>query len=131
MFNPKFKLLAILGLAFVSAAIAAGSPTTDTALTGKAEALVHNMAKGDFSAAEANFTVQMKQAAPPQKLQQIWNALVVQGGAFQKTTSTKTIREGGYTSVIVNTEFTRQTVGLAITFDNSGKIGGLHLLPAV
>ena len=61
-------------------------------------------------------TGQMKQAAPADKLQEIWRALVPQDG---------------YTSVIVNTQFKNQTIGLLVTFDAGGKIGGMHQVPAL
>lgn len=99
-------------------------------LTATAEAFVQDMAKGDFTAAEADFTAQMQQAAPADKLQGIWQALVLQGGAYQKIAGTKTVNQGGYASVIVNTQFKNQTIGLLVTFDSSGKIGGMHLVPA-
>ena len=118
-------VLAIPGMAFAAPAAAASGN-----IVAKAETLVQNMAKGDFTAAEADFTAQMQQAAPPDKLQEIWQALVLQGGTYQKIAGTKTVTQGSYTSVIVNTEFKDQTVGLRVTFDSSGKIGGLHLVPA-
>lgn len=118
-------VLAIPGMAFAAPAATASDNTV-----AKAQAFVQDMAKGDFTAAEADFTAQMQQAAPADKLQGIWQALVLQGGAFQKITGTKTVDQGGYTSVIVNTQFKNQTIGLSVTFDASGKIGGLHLVPA-
>lgn len=66
----------------------------------------------------------------PGKLQEFWQALVLQSGAYQKVTGTKTVNLGDCTNVIVNTQFKNQTVGLCVTFDASGKIGDLHLVPA-
>lgn len=133
MFTIKTKLSAVLiALAFVIPAMALAAPAVPAGdnTVARAEAFVQNMAKGNFTAAETDFTAQMRQAAPPDKLQEIWQALVLQGGAYQKIAGTKTINEGGYTSVIVNTEFKNQTVGLLVTFDSSGNIAGMHLVPA-
>ncbi len=33
--------------------------------------------------------------------------------------------------MIVDTEFKNKTIGFAVTFNSFGKIGGLHLVPAV
>ena len=124
------QILSALLLAIPVMAIVAPAATASDNTSAKAQAFVQNMAKGDFTAAEADFTAQMKEAAPPDKLQEIWQALVLQGGAFQKIAVTKTVNQGGYTSVIVNTQFQNQTIGLQVTFDASGKIGGMHLVPA-
>lgn len=124
------QILSALLLAIPVMAIVAPAATASDNTSAKAQAFVQNMAKGDFTAAEADFTAQMKEAAPPDKLQEIWQALVLQGGAYQKIAGTKDINEGGYTSVIVNAEFKNQTIGLLVIFDVSGKIGGMHLVPA-
>ncbi|MDE2139730.1 MAG: DUF3887 domain-containing protein [Gammaproteobacteria bacterium] len=122
-------LIALLLTIPVMASAADAAPVHNN-LVAKAEAFVQNMAKGDFTAAEADFTAQMQQAAPADKLQGIWQALVLQGGAYQKIAGTKTVNQGGYASVIVNTQFKNQTIGLLVTFDSSGKIGGMHLVTA-
>lgn len=117
-------ITAISGMAIAAPDVAAGNGNV-----AKAEAFIQNMAKDDFAAAESDFTATMKNAAPPGKLQATWQALLVQGGAFQNIAGTKTIGQGGYTSVIVNTQFKNQTVGLLVTFDSRGKIAGLHIVP--
>ncbi|MGH8280239.1 MAG: DUF3887 domain-containing protein [Gammaproteobacteria bacterium] len=129
----KLKLtpvLLIFALAVPVVALASGTAPANSNLTVKAETFIQTMAKGDFTAAEADFTDRMKQVTPD-KLKGIWDGIVLQAGAFQQTGATKIVHAGGYTSVIVDTEFKNKTIGFAVTFDNSGKIGGLHLVPAV
>lgn len=133
MTTGKFTLAATLlalVLAIPAVTFAAPAAPAHDSNVAKAQAFVQDMAKGDFSAAETDFTATMKNAAPPDKLQGIWEALVVQAGAFQKIAGTKTVNEGGYASVIVNTQFKNQTIGMLVTFDASGKIGGMHFVPA-
>lgn len=122
------SVICILALFGVTASFAAAPAKSD--YTATAVAVVNTMAKGGFTAAEAGFTDQMKQGVPPDKLQQIWNALTVQAGAFQKTGVTKTVQQDDYDTVVVNTEFKNRTIGFAVTFDSFGKIAGLHLVPA-
>lgn len=133
MFTGKLKLppaLLVFALVIPAMALAAGNPPASSNLTAKAETFIQTMAKGDFTAAEADFTDQMKQVTSD-KLKGIWDGIVLQAGAFQKTAATKTVHEYGYTTVIVDTAFKNQTIGLAVTFDSFGKIGGLHLVPAI
>ncbi|MGB9430310.1 MAG: DUF3887 domain-containing protein [Gammaproteobacteria bacterium] len=134
MFTRKIKFLAALAFCTLllspTLALAAADASVNSALVAKAETFVHSMASGNFTAAEADFTDQMKQAAPPLNLKQVWGMLVQQAGAFQKTDKTETVITNGYTSVIVNTEFKDKTLGIAITFDSAGKIAGMHFVPA-
>jgi hypothetical protein len=108
---------------------AAGSQEAKDTLTPKAVAFVRTLAKGDFETAEANFTEQMKQAAPPQKLREIWQRLLDQGGSFQDTGDSKTIVNGTYTTVVVKTDFKSRALGIAVTFDSAQRIAGMHFVP--
>lgn len=119
-------LLALALLASASS-LAAPSPATDAAVA-SAKAFVETMAQGHFNRAEADFTHQMKQAAPPEKLRQLWNALIRHGGAFEKTGATRTMHRDGYTAVIVRTEFKKSPIGLEVAFDSAHRIAGLHLV---
>ena len=118
--------LALLGLAPLSCL--AGTPTGG-GLSAVAQAFIHTLAQGRFDKAEGDFTLQMRRAAPEDQLRQMWQSLLRHGGAFQKTGSTRTVRKDGYTTVIVRTEFKKRSIGLAVSFDSSGHIAGLHLVP--
>lgn len=119
----------LLSLALLASAssLAAPSPATDAAAAA-AKAFVETMAQGHFNRAEADFTAQMKQAAPPEKLRQLWKALIRHGGAFEKTGTTRTMHKDGYTAVIVRTEFKKSPIGLEVAFDSAHRIAGLHLV---
>ncbi|MGH2508483.1 MAG: DUF3887 domain-containing protein [Ktedonobacteraceae bacterium] len=123
-------LLFVSTLLGCTVVLGANGASTKNDHVAKAEAFVHTLAKGDFTLAEANFTDQMKAGLPPAKLQTVWNELTVQGGAYERTRNIKTIIQGDYTTIVVNTEFKNGSVGFAVTFHKTGKIGGLHVVPA-
>jgi len=112
------------------AAPAAGSAQTGASLTSRAAAFVHELAKGEFKSAEAGFTGQMKQAVAPGKLRETWRALVKRFGAFRKTGTLKTVVQGGYTTVIVATDFKARALGFAVSFDPAKRIAGVHIVRA-
>lgn len=108
---------------------AAGAGDANMTLTSRAVAFVRMLAAGSFAAAEAQFTGQMRQAAPPAKLREIWSGVESQVGAFQGTGDTRTVVEGGYTTVIVRTDFKQQALGIALAFDSAQRIAGMHFVP--
>jgi hypothetical protein len=95
-----------------------------------AVAFVHTLAQGDCTAAEADFTGQMKQAAPPDALGRVWKRLLNQVGPFQGTGRTRTVVQGGYRTVIVKADFKTRSLGIAVTFDSDRRIAGMHFVPA-
>lgn len=134
MLTDKIRLAVFSGiLALIGSTIcfASTNVTTENQYATIAVGFISIMSRGDFAAAEANFTDQMKETVTSDRLKGLWDSILSQAGAFEKTAATKTIHEGGYTTVIVNTTFKNKTIGFAVTFDDSGKIGGLHLVPAV
>lgn len=72
----------------------------------------------------------MKQAAPPEKLRQIWQSLLDQAEPFENTGDSKIVDQGGYTSVIVRANFKTRALGIAITFDSAHRIAGMHFVPS-
>ena len=121
----------VLASAFLfsfAAQIAGGQEANATPIA-KAIAFVSMLAQGNFDGAGADFTDQMKQAAPAAKLREFWSGVQSQAGAFQNTGDTSVVVQGGYTTVIVRTNFKLQAVGIALAFDSAGKIAGMHLVP--
>ena len=127
------RTAAVTGLALAllvsMAAYAAGDHATQGSLVPKAVAFVRTLAKGDYQAAEADFTDQMKQAAPPEKLRGIWEGVLSQFGAFQDTGATNTVVQYGLTTVVVKTDFKNRALGIAVTFDSAQRIAGMHFVP--
>jgi len=118
-----------LALLAPMAARAAGSREAKASLVSAAVAFVQTLAAGHFKAAEADFTEQMRQAAPPQKLSEIWQRLIGQVGPFQHAGRTETVPQGEYTFVIVRTDFKSRTLGIRVVFDSAGRIAGMQFVP--
>ena len=132
MTTDRKRTSVVIGLALallVPLAVRAADQAANGSLVSTAVAFVQTLAKGDFKAAEADFTDQMKQAAPPAKLGEVWQSLISQAGAFQDTGDSKTVVQNGFTTVVVKTDFKSQAVGIAVTFDSANRIAGMHLVP--
>jgi hypothetical protein len=94
-----------------------------------AEGLVDSMAKGDFTAATAEFDSAMKTSMSPQLLGQTWSQLATQVGAFKARTGTREAEEQGFKTVYVTCQFERATLDAKVVFDGSGQVSGLWLVP--
>jgi Protein of unknown function (DUF3887) len=127
----RFQLPIGLALALLAclAAQAAGGRAPKHGLVPRAVAFVHSLANGDFKGAEADFTGQMRAAAPPEALSRMWQQLLAQMGPFQDTGGSRTIVQGGYTTVAVRTDFKNRAVGIAVSFDSARRIAGIHIVP--
>lgn len=128
------KSLLALGLLF----IIIGRPTPlrsqvqdETAnLIAAARSFVDLLVKKDFTAAVATFDDTMKTAIPEAKLQETWNAVLAQVGAFKQATRTRTEKRGAYTIVTVTSEFQNSTLDIRVVFDQSKRVAGLFFAPA-
>ena len=129
--DTRIQAVAAIALAFLSglAAQPAGAQQAKENLVSTAVAFVHTLAKGDFKAAEVDFNGEMKQAAPPEKLREIWQKVLDQIGPFQDTGETHTVVQGGYTTVIVRSDFKSEALGIEVSFDSAGRIAGMHFVP--
>lgn len=117
--------LALLGLAGMPAARAA-APANNR---GAATAFVHELAAGQFTRAEARFNAQMRRHATAAKLKNLWQFMQKEFGPYGATEGSNTLTVHGHLMVIVHTRFKRQTVGLAVFFDNAHRIAGLRVVP--
>ena len=117
-----------LALLVPFAAQAAGTAAATGSLVPKAVSFIQTLAKGDFKAAETDFTDQMKQAAPPAKLAEVWQRLISQVGPFQGTGDSNTVVQNGFTTVVVKADFKSQALGIAVTFDSARRIAGMHFV---
>jgi len=95
-----------------------------------AVAFLDLLVKGDFPTAAQNFTEQMKTAAPPPRLAEIWSTLQAQLGPYKRRIATRTVKEGLYDVVLATTEFARSTVDLKVVVDAKGRIAGFFVVPA-
>ena len=90
------KLLIIMGLfLFVLSTQPTSSHAQDeNALITAARAFVELLVKKDFTAAVTTFDDTMKTALPEPKLQETWNAVLAQVGAFKQAVKTRTEKRG-------------------------------------
>ena len=126
------RIPAVIGLALAllaPVAARADAPKGKDGLVPMAIAFVQTLGQGDYKAAEADFTGQMKRAAPPDALRHVWRQLLSQVGPFQGTGATSTSAESGYTTVVVRADFKSRALGIALSFDSAHKIAGLHFVP--
>ena len=99
-------------------------------LIAAARAFVELLVKKDFANAVATFDDTVKTAMPEAKLQETWNAVVTQVGAFKQIVKTRTEKRGAYTIVFVTSEFQNSTLDIRVVFDQSKRIAGLFFAPA-
>ena len=99
-------------------------------VTTAARTFVEQLVNKDFTAAVATFDDTMKLAMPEAKLQETWNTVLAQAGAFKQATKTRSEKRGAYTIVFVTSEFQNSTLDIKVVFDQSKRIAGLFFAPA-
>ena len=87
------------------------------------------LAAGNYQAATAGFTEAMKEAAPPEKLAEIWTGLQGQLGPYRKRTGVRTEKQGLYDVVFATTEFERSAADLKVVVDEDGRVAGFFIVP--
>lgn len=87
------------------------------------------MAQGDFATPIQWFDSTMTQAAPPDKLEQIWGGVVEQAGSFKQELGVRTEKFGDYDAVLVKCEFERTHLDVKVHFDSAKAIAGLFFAP--
>ena len=131
VFNDQSQISGLFFKPAQSAATpAATTPVATSAFVPLAQAFINQLVQGDFTAATSSFTDTMKNAAPPDKLKQIWQQLTDQLGAFKQQLDAKTVDQSGMTSVYVTCEFANSTVDLQVTFNAQLQISGFHVAAA-
>jgi uncharacterized protein len=99
-------------------------------LIAAARAFAELLVRKDFANAVATFDDTMKTAMPETKLQETWNSVVAQVGAFKQVVKTRTERRGAYTIVVVTSDFQNATLDIKVVFDQSKRVAGLFFAPA-
>jgi len=94
-----------------------------------ARGLVGLLAKGEFQKAGEHFDPPMRAALPEPKIRDLWSALQLQLGEFQRIAGCREEGAGGYTLVMVTCEFARKTVDLRIALRGNGEVAGLFVVP--
>ncbi len=139
--HSKAVLAAIL-LSFLTANVSSGASQFDlmpitaqdasTELIASAKAFVDLLTKKDFAAAVAQFDDAMKAAMPQPKLEETWNAVLAQAGAFkQQQGKARTEERGAYTIVIIPNDFQNVALDIKVVFDQAKRVAGLFFSPAM
>ena len=91
---------------------------------------VDQLAGGEFSAATKRFDPTMSSAMPADKLEQTWNALQQQVGAFKQRIGTRQDKVQQYDVVFVTCAFENANIDIRVVFDSNAQIAGLFFQPA-
>lgn len=94
----------------------------------RAEALLHDIAAGDWSRARAVFDEQMRGAIDSDGLDTVWTRLLVESGPYQGQGDPVVTNSASYTNVTVPLQFRDATLYGQVTFDAQGNVAGLHFL---
>ena len=94
-------------------------------LVAAAQAFVDLLAQRDFVTAERSLDDTMHTAFPQEKLQETWNTILAQAGAFKHQVRTRTEARSGSSVVIVTCAFEKAALDIQIAFDHVRRIAGL------
>jgi dienelactone hydrolase len=89
------------------------------------------LAKGDFAAAQSLLNADLAPRLPPARLQQIWQGVQKQAGAYQRSGSVQTQPGQKSDMVILTCIFEEMQLDARIPVDKEGRIAGLTFLPHV
>jgi dienelactone hydrolase len=121
-------LLAALLLGW-SSAMAQQAQDVGTATVAAAEAVVDQLARGDFAGAAARFDETMRAALPEAKLRAAWEQLVGPAGAYRRRGASRAEAAGALHVGVVPAEFERATLDVRVTLDGEGRVAGLFFAP--
>ena len=98
-------------------------------LVAEARAFVDLLVKKNFAGAVAKFDDTVKAALPEPKLEETWNAVLAQAGAFKQVGKARTEKHGAYAFVFVTCDFQNGSLDVRVTYDRSKRIAELFFLP--
>jgi uncharacterized protein len=96
-----------------------------------ATGFMQSLVDGKYTEATGLFDAAVRKAMSPQQLQQLWESLLKQAGAFKSLGDTRSVTEGGYEIVFVACNFEQATLDFKLVFNADGTIGGLWVVPHV
>lgn len=95
------------------------------------QAMVDHLLAGDFEAAVADFSPEMRQALPPDTMQTTWEGLAEQVGAFQALVGAPQVTEAeGVTLVVITMQFDAALLDMQASVSADGQITGLYFRPS-
>jgi dienelactone hydrolase len=91
---------------------------------------VNLLVAGKFDQAVKTFDNTMSSQIAADKLQDIWNSVVSQIGAFESIKDTRITTSGVHDIVFVTCNFSNTLLDIQLTFDASRKVAGLYFKPS-
>jgi dienelactone hydrolase len=122
----------LLSAVFPTPAILAQTPqpTVPPERQKAAQDFINLMNQGQFDQAMQTFDPTLVKANMNTQLQEAWNGLIKQLGAFQKISETTPIHEMGFDTIYATTDFAQGSVDIKVIFNASGQIVGMFFTPA-
>jgi hypothetical protein len=90
--------------------------------------LVHDLGRGDFSAATSYFDDTMRSALPPDGLEQAWRSVESQVGPFVVIERVGTIRRDPYRVSFARCRFQRGEKVVRIVYDGNDRVAGVQFV---
>ncbi len=121
--RPLKLLLASMALVFSSSAFAAETPAA------LATRLLDQLDAGQYAAAEATFSPQMKAAVPADKLKAVWESLPAQLGAAGKRGEASSSEANGLRVVVIPLHYARGDLQARVVLDKDDQVVGFLVQP--
>ncbi|HRQ63719.1 MAG TPA: DUF3887 domain-containing protein [Xanthomonadaceae bacterium] len=125
----RFPIL-LCGLAF-ALLLRAETPAEDTDATQarRAIALIEQLRDGDYETSQKDFDDAMKNALPPDRLEQTWRSIMGQTGRLLALQSAGASDHEGYRIHHVDCSFERGELVADVVFSAQGQVAGLFFRP--
>jgi len=97
--------------------------------TVRSKTILHELVNGRPEMVINDFTPQMKEALPAEKLAAVWGDLVTKLGAYQNMGEATQTEEQGYKAVYVPLTFEKGTLRAKLVYDETNYVAGLFFVP--
>ena len=102
---------------------------TKTAEGAPPNQFVELLTGGQFPAATETFDETMKNALPPEKLQELWESTIAQMGTFKSQLGTRTEQQDDFNIVLVTCEFENGALDVKVVYNAENQAAGLFFTP--
>ncbi len=95
-----------------------------------AQAVIDNMIKRDFEAAGIHFGPVLAEALSAEQLEQTWDSITTQVGAFQQQTGVSQQQVDDYVVVVITLQFEKAMLDAQLSIASNGQIDGFYIRPS-
>ncbi len=99
-------------------------------LIARAREFVQALEKGHFGDSVRYFDETMAKLAPPEKMKEVWEAVIKQVGRFKEQKGIRTESIPQYDIVYVTCEFEMASLDIKVVFNKDGQIAGQFFVPS-